>query len=595
MTKSVSTQQSKKALNFFRLLAVAPWSLSMAIVTGIGSAALSVAPCWLIYLMTVEIVKLQPDMSYVWSLVWWTLGILLIRWALMVISHIMAHMGAFLIQHRLKMAMARQLGQVPLSFFTGRGTGSLRKTLTDDVNSLEGFFAHMLPDAVAAATVPLVAIILLFFADWRLALAAISPLPFAFIAQWWWMRNMHTQLEKWNQLQKRIANLVGEYVRGIHVVKTFGLATRSFSELAGAIRGAADWVAAYAKQSSGGWIVFTGLLTVNMIIVAPLGAWFYLQGSLDLPTYILFLLAAPVALSPLLRLTFAMGEQMQRAEALQRINHILMADTLAENTQAKVPSKPFDITFTHVRHRYGDRLAIDGVSFTAKAGTLTALVGASGSGKSTLLQLVARLYEYESGTVSVGGVDVRDWPLDSLMAQLGIVFQDVFLFHGTVRENLRIAKPDATDEELHAAAKAACAHDFILQLPQGYDTPLGDRGARLSGGERQRLSIARALLKNAPILLLDEATASIDAENEALIQQALNTLAKGRTLLMIAHRLRCVMHADQIIVMDKGHLVGHGTHAELLQHCPVYQRLWADSENARDWSLEIAPDNKESS
>lgn len=590
---TLHSDKVKKPLNFFRLLFIAPWSLAFAIVTGIGSAALSIAPCWLIYLMAVEIFKSQPDMSYVWHLVWWTLGLLFVRWSLMVISHITAHMGAFLIQHRLKMAMARQLGKVPLSFFTGRGTGSLRKTLTDDVNGLEGFFAHMLPDAVAAATVPVIAMVLLFFADWRMALAALSPLPFAFIAQWLWMRNMRQQLAQWNLLQKKIANVVGEYVRGIHVVKTFGLATHSFGELANAIRGAAQWVASYAQQSAGGWTVFTGLLTANIIVVAPVGAWLYLHGSLDMPTYILFLLVAPVVLSPLLRLTFAMGEQMQRAEALHRIDEILLAKTLSDHRDTPIPEQPFDITFEHVRHRYGERLAIDDISFTAKAGKLTALVGASGSGKSTLIQLVARLYEFEAGKVSVGGVDVRDWPLDSLLAQLGIVFQDVFLFHGTVRDNLRVANQKASNADIEAAAKAACAHDFIMDLPLGYDTPLGDRGARLSGGERQRLSIARALLKNAPILLLDEATASIDAENETLIQQALNTLSQGRTVLMIAHRLRCVMHADQIIVMDKGHIVGQGNHQSLLADCAVYQRLWHDSENARDWVLDNMDNKKE--
>jgi len=443
----------------------------------------------------------------------------------------------------------------------------------------------MLPDVVAAATVPVMALALLFVADWRLALVSLLPLPLAVLAQWWWMRGMGERMQQWNDLQKRIANQVGEYVRGVHVVKSFGLDARSFGELATAVRGAVVWVQDYAKRSSGGWVLFTGLLTANLVVVAPLGAWLYTQGALDLPTYVLFLLVAPAVLAPLLRLTFALGEQFQRAQAMQRIDTVLQAPTVSEPIHAQVPDVALDIEFVNIRHRYGESLALDDVSFRAKAGQLTALVGASGSGKSTLARLIPRLYEFESGSLLVGGVDVRQWPLDALLARLGIVFQDVFLFHGSVRDNLVMARPDATDAQIEAAACAARAHDFIMTLPQGYDTPLGERGARLSGGERQRLSIARALLKDAPILLLDEATASVDSENAALIQQALDTLCQGRTVLMIAHRLHSVMHADHIVVMDGGTLVGQGTHTELLEHCPSYQRLWRDHERARDWSL----------
>ena len=572
-------------LVFANLLRVEPWTLTLAVVTAIASAALSIAPFWFIYRITVELFSARPDMAAVWPLAWWALGLLALRWALMAVSHALAHMGAFAIQHLLRLAMARRLGEVPLSFFAGRGSGSLRHTLTDDVNSLEGFFAHMLPDAVAAAAVPLAALALLFAADWRLALAALAPLPVAVVAQGWLMRRSAERMREWSALQKRIANQVGEYVRGVHVVKSFGLDARSFGELAAAVRGAVDWVAGYARVSVAGWALFVGLLTANLVVVAPLGAWLHVRGSLDVPTWLLFLLVAPAVLAPLLRLTFALGEQMQRATALARINEVLAAPALAESGAARVPEGALDIEFSGLRHRYGDRLALDGVGFTARAGQVTALVGPSGSGKSTLVRLVARLYEFEAGSLRVGGVDVREWPLDALLARVGIVFQEVVLFHGSVRDNLRLARPDASNAEIEAAARAAQAHDFIAALPQGYDTPLGERGARLSGGERQRLSIARALLKDAPILLLDEATASVDAENEALIQQALDRLCQGRTVLVVGHRLRTMRHADRIVVMDGGCVAGQGTHGELLRDCETYRRLWRDHEQAREWTL----------
>lgn len=588
----LSRATSGQSLSFGALIRMAPMQLVGAMATAVLSAALSVAPFWFIYQIAVESFSAQPDPGRIWRMSLWAAGLIALRWALMAISHVLAHTGAFVVQHRLRLAMVRRLGEVPLSFFAGRGSGSLRRTLSDDVNALEGFLAHMLPDAVASAAVPLAALVLLWIADWRLALAALLPLPFALAAQAWMLRRSGDRMREWSLLQKRIGNQVGEYVRGIHVVKSFGLEARSFSDLAAAVRGAADWVARYARSSSAGWVLFSSLLSANLIVVAPLGAWLHARGTLDLPTYVLFLLVAPVVLTPLLRLTFALGEQMQRAQALARIGDVMGAAPLAAPLSATVPQGALDLEFVHVGHHYGDRLALDDVSFRADAGQFTALVGASGSGKSTLARLVPRLYEAESGSVRVGGVAVRDWPLDALLARVSIVFQEVFLFHGTVRDNLRLAKPDADDVAIEAATRAAQAHAFILALPQGYDTVLGERGARLSGGERQRLSIARALLKDAPLLLLDEATASLDAENEALIQQALAELCRNRTVLMIAHRLRTVMGAHRIVVMDRGRVVGQGRHEALLRDCPVYQQLWHDHERARDWTLGAGVDQE---
>lgn len=575
-------------IGFGAMIAMAPGSLGLAIAAAVLSAALSLVPFWLLYRIASALLAPVPDRTLALRMAEWAFGVLLLRWVLMALSHGAAHIGAFSVQRRLRLAMARRLGEVPMRFFAGRGSGALRRTLNDDVDGMEGFLAHMLPDAVAAAAVPLFAAALLFVVDWRMALAALLPLPFALLAQAVLTRRSSARMAEWGELQKRIANQLGEYVRGVQVVKAFGLSARSFADLAASVHAASAWVAGYARGSSAGWVLFSGLLSANLIVVAPVGAWLHRQGTLDTPTYVLFLLVAPAILLPLLRLTFALGEQMHRREALVRINSILTAPTLADRADARIPSAPLDIVFDDVRLRYGDRLALDGVGFQAKAGCFTALVGPSGSGKSSLARLLPRLYEAESGAVRLGGTDVQDWPLDALLDTVAVVFQDVHLFHASVCDNLRMGRPGAPMEDIVAAARAARAHDFITALPQGYDTLLGERGARLSGGERQRLSIARALLKDAPVLVLDEATSYADAENEVLIQQALAALCQGRTVLMIAHRLQTVVAADRIVVLDAGRVAGQGTHDELLRDCALYARLWRDHEEASHWSLGAA-------
>ena len=578
-------------LTMVRLIRLAPGPLCMAIAMAMVSAALSIIPMVLIYRIIVALSAAVPDRVFVWQQVLLITAALVMRWVLMAMSHVQAHTGAFRIQYLLKIALARRLGEVPLSFFSRRGSGSLRRTLNDDVNSLEGFFAHMLPDAVASATVPLAALILLVICDWRLGLATLAPLPLALLAQWWFMRGSGQRMREWSDLQKRIANRVGEYVRGIHIVKTFGLSARSFGELAESVRGTVEWVTRFSRATVSGWVIFTALLTASLVVVAPLGAWLVINGRADLATLVLFLLVAPSVLAPLLRLTFTFGEQLQRQQAMARIGEIL-ASTPLEDSPNAVPEGDMNIEFRHVQQRYDQKWVLQDVSIKASSGQLTAIVGASGSGKSTLLRLVARLYEYEEGELLVAGRDVREWPLDALLNRISIVFQDVFLFHGSVRDNLRMASPNASDHDIENAAKAARAHHFITALPQGYDTVVGDGGERLSGGERQRLSIARALLKDAPILLLDEATASVDAENEVYIQQALNELCKQRTVLMVAHRLQTVMHADQIVVMSQGQVAGCGVHDELLQHCSVYKALWYAHQNARLWRLSQNKDDE---
>lgn len=591
--KAASSSSSCVRLGFGALVRMAPLSLGAAALLAMGSAALSIAPFWILYRIALELAAPAVDVAQIRTLALQALLLVLARWTLMALSHGFAHWGAFAVLYRLRLALAQRLLQVPMGFFSRQGSGVLRKTVIDDTQAMEGFLAHMLPDAAAAAAVPLAALALLFAADWRLALASLAPLPMALLFQTRMLRGSAARMHEWHEVQTRIAGRIVEYLRGMPVVKVFGLSARAFGDFAQAVEEAVRWVERYASTSASGWAVFVGLLTANLVVVAPLGAWLHARGEVDTATVLLFLLVAPAVLQPLLRLTFAFGEQARRAEALARIGAVLAAPALAEPLAATdLPARraPHGIAFENVQFAYegrdaDDAPALNSLSFAAPAGGVTALVGPSGSGKSTVARLVPRLFDAGAGSVRVAGSDVRSWPQDELLSRIAIVFQEVQLFHGTVRDNLRIARPDADDAALYAVAQAARALDFIERLPQGWDTLLGERGARLSGGERQRLSIARALLKDTPILLLDEATAHADAENEWLIQEALAETCCGRTVLMIAHRLQTVVEADHIVVLDAGRVVGQGRHDVLLADCPLYRRLWDDQQQAGDWQL----------
>lgn len=573
---------------FLGLLRFSRFTTSSAIITAIFAAALSIAPFYVIYLIAVELIKPDTNVTKIWYLAGLATGLLLLRWVCVALSDMLAHKGAFTILFNLRLLAAHKLGEVPLSFFSKHRSGSMRRTLYDDIDSLESLYAHILPSLVSAPIVSLSALVVLFYADWRLSLVVLVLLPFAFLAQWWMTHGIADQMHEWVGLQQKIASEVSEFIRGVHVIKSFGLDARSFGQLSLTIHNAVDWACDFSSKVTRSFVTFAILLRSNIILVAPVGGVLYVNGNLDLATYLLFLLVSPLVLEPLLGLTNAFHEKITHNEALEHINEILTAKPLADNSGVKVPEGPYDIVFDNVCHSYDERvekLAVDHVSFTAKAGEVTALVGSSGSGKSTLVKLVARLYEFNSGDLSVGGLDVRKWPLDALLDKIGIVFQDVVLLYGTVSENLRIAKPDATDDELKEACRLARADDFIAALPQGYETVLNERGSQLSGGERQRLSIARAFLKNAPILLLDEPTSSLDAKNENLIHEALGALYQNRTVLVVGHNLQNLVHADTLVVLDHGHVKGMGKHSDLLKNCPTYQHLWHDQLEAVDWSL----------
>lgn len=558
--------------------------LTSAALCAVVGSALGLVPAFVIARFGGLLATNQVTPDAVVSLMVWAVGAVLLRHVFLSLSTMAAHVAAFGVLHDLRLRVARKLGDVPLSFFSTRTSGDLKRIAIDDVNQIEGFVAHNFPDAVAAFAVPLLTFAALLFVDWRMALGSLAVAPVAIVVMGAAMRGMEASHKTWYENQDRINNSLLEYLRGIHVIKSFGLAAARFGELKKSIDGVLQWMVTYMQRTGSSFGAFSAVIGSSVVVLMPLGGWLYLTDRLPLADLILFLVLGPQILLGLMRLMFATGN-VQRIEAgNQRLIAVLDAPALKNTGTATATHN--GVSFRDVKLEYGDgRLALDGLTFEARDGEITALVGPSGAGKTSIARLVPRLWEATAGTVEVGGVPVQAQPLDALLARMSVVFQDVFLFHGTVRENLKLAKADATDAQLEAACRAARALEFIAALPQGFDTLLGERGARLSGGEKQRLSIARAILKDAPILILDEATAFADAENEALIQDALAELCVGRTVLVIAHRLSSVATAHRLVVVNEGRVVDEGTHEALLSRCALYQRLWHDHQASLDWKL----------
>lgn len=572
--------------NLAALLALQPFFVAAAALCSTVAAALALIPFFVVARMATAIYATPPRLEAVRALALVAAAALAVRYAFVAGANMLAHVAAYRILHELRIRLAQKLGAVPLSFFGSHSSGELKKTLLDDVNQVEAFVAHNFPDGVAATVVPLATAIALVWVDWRMALGSICVAPLAFVAMAVAMRDVGKAHAQWNDIQNRMNSSLLEYLRGIHVIKTFGLTARRFRQLSRSIEDGLGWMEGFMRTNGRGYGSFGALIGSSLVILVPLGGWLYERGSLSLESLILFLVLGPQLLMSMLRLMFAWGNIDRIKGGLQRIDAVLATPELDDPKATATPADD-GIAFRNVGFRYAEngKDVLSDVSFTAPAGKVTALVGPSGAGKTTLVRLIPRLWDTTAGVVEIGGVDVRNLALDELLSRVAMVFQDVVLFHGSVRDNLRIGRAEASDAEIEAACRAARAWDFIQALPQKCDTLLGERGARLSGGEKQRLSSARALLKNAPILLLDEATAFADPQNEARIQEALSELCAGRTVVVVAHRLSTIATADHIVVLDRGRVSDQGSHDELLGRSPLYQRLWQNHTASLDWSF----------
>ena len=561
------------------------------------SVAVSFLPFIFIYFVIKELIQnLAYDTGlnngYLIRLGWLAGGSAVMAIVLNFSALMCSHVAAFKTLYLLKLEFTRHVAALPLGFHTRHSTGQLRKIVDENIEKLEGFIAHQLPDIAGALAAPLFMLAILFYFDWRLGLACLLPVIFLMVLQWSLLAGGKSKkfMQIYQDSLEDMNNASVEYVRGITVVKAFGQTVFSFRKFYGLIKKYGDYALAYTKSFKPGYVVFIVVLHNIYLFLIPAVIWIYPREN-DQTAFALsglfYLIFSMAMTAPILKMLYVAHKGREIADGIERMDKILLTPVLPE-PPIGLQAEEYSITFDNVSFRYAsndDAEALSEVGFTAGQGQVTALVGPSGSGKSTIAHLIPRFYDVAEGAIKIGGVDIRSMHNDYLMSIVSFVFQDVFLFKQSVFDNIRIGLREAADEQVMAAAKAAGCHEFIEKLPQGYHTVIGSRNVHLSGGEKQRLVIARAILKNAPVIVLDEATAFADPENEHLILKAFEELMKDKTVLIIAHRLSTIRGADRIIVLDKGKIVEEGTHETLLKANGRYSQMWRQYVSAADWTL----------
>ncbi|MGC4018479.1 MAG: ABC transporter ATP-binding protein [Muricomes sp.] len=568
------------------------------ILSALASIA-SFLPFLCIYFIIVEITKVYPHFDAVHSAAiilwgWIAFGGVVANIVLYFAALMLSHLAAFGTLYELKIDFTSYLSRLPLGFHLNYGSGKLRKITDENIEKIEGFIAHQLPDLVAALVAPVVMIVILFVVDWRFGLVSLLGIVIAFIVQMigYGGPEAKVMMSKYQGALEDMNNASVEYVRGITVVKAFRQTVYSFNRLHQSIKNYTNFVIPYTLSWENIMSLYTTIVNNIYLFLIPtaivIGAGTPKESyGAFASTVIFYLLFVPSVSSVMMKVMYSATNSMQIGSCVDRMDEVLARTPLSEPQNPKA-AKGGDVVFHQVSFSYDenqDVKALKEVSFTAAKKSVTAVVGPSGGGKSTIAHLIPRFYDVTSGSISIGGVDIRDVRIEDLMSVVSFVFQDVFLFKQSLKENIRIGRPDATDEEVIAAAKAAQCHEFISALPKGYDTVYGRDGIYLSGGEQQRVAIARAIVKNAPVLVLDEATAFSDPENEHLIQKALHALMADKTVIMIAHRLSTIRSAEQILVMSEGELIERGTHEELLKQDGRYKAMWDTYTQALTWKM----------
>ena len=494
-------------------------------------------------------------------------------------STIISHRCAFITLNSIRKALTDKLSRVPMGTVLDQPSGTFKTLIVDTVEKLELPLAHMVPELTANTLIPVLMLAYLFVLDWRLALISLITIPVGICCYMGMMKDYGPRYARVLDASKNMDAAIVEYIGGIEVIKGFNQSTASYGRYVDAVRANEDAKVTWFRQTNPFYVAGVTIMPSCLIGVLPLGSLLYLSGDISASALITCIILALGLVKPLM-------QALRYTDSLAMVDStVAEVSTLLDAPEMKRPLTPVEIpnyciTFDKVSFGYGKEEVLHGISLAIEPHAMTALVGPSGSGKSTVARLIASFWEADGGSVGIGGIDVKNIPLEQVMRSISYVTQDNYLFDLSVRENIRMGKPDASDAEVEEAAQRASCHEFICALPAGYDTCVGSAGARLSGGERQRIAIARAVLKNAPIVILDEATAFTDPENEAAIQASISGLVAGKTLIIIAHHLSTIVGADKIVVMDHGRLSAEGTHHELLESSSLYRSLWNAQQEA---------------
>ena len=552
------------------------------------SAAITLVPfylLWKIIGIAVEGTDLERINSCAWGAVLLTIGALLVY----ILALLCTHIAAFRVQANMRSDLMRKIIKLPLGIFDEDGTGKIRRIVSESTAATETYIAHNLADKTVAAVTPVGLIILILAFDWKMGLICMIPAVIGFMCMMSMMgKSMQEKMREYQNALDTMSSEATEYVRGIPVVKTFGQTVHSFKRFKDSIDGYGKWTTAYTLQLR---LPMIGFMTcINAVFLAiVLGAFFLTRNGIT-DTHILnimyYIIVTPLVTVTLTKIAYSGEAEMTLIDALKRVDSVLDLNALPEASEAKEPQDN-NIVLKDVSYRYQDasRDAVSGINISIASGEHVAFVGPSGSGKTTLAELMVRFFDVTTGEIDLGGVNIKDIPSDKLMKKVSFVFQDSRLIKTSIFENVRMARPDATREEVLAALKTAQCDDILEKLPDGVDTVIGEKGTYLSGGEQQRITIARAVLKDAPILILDEATAFADPDNETKVQAAFEELSRGKTLIMIAHRLSTVVSADRIYVLDDGKLSQSGTHNELMASGGLYKKMFEEYGRSIEWKV----------
>lgn len=573
-------EEKKTHSSFFRLMDFAK-SCKGGLIVSVLLAAFGVAASMVPYFAVANIiVKLVHGEKVIYEYLLWCVvaaaGFIL-KIVFMSLSTTISHTATYTVLKEIRLRLVSKLSRVPMGYILETPSGKLESTIVDRVESLETTLAHLLPELTSNLLGPVAIIVYLFVLDWRMAIVSLITLPLGFLCMKGMSRNYSERFAELVSRGRKMNTTVIEYVNGIEVIKAFNQSANSYRKYSNAVNDNASYAVNWMRDCELFKAMGVSIWPAVLAAVLPFGCLFTMQGTLATPVFITVIILSMGIVEPILTVFGFTDSIAQVGTIVGEICEVLDAPELVRPVQNRdlnnLTIRLRDVTFSYGQ-KLQEKQILKGINLTIEPGTVTALVGPSGGGKSTITKLIAGFWDVTGGSVSLGGVDIRKIPQKQLMEQIAYVSQDNYLFNDTVRENIRMGKLHASDKEVEAAAKASGCHDFIMKLENGYDTIVGGAGGHLSGGERQRIAISRAMMKNASIIILDEATAYTDPESEAVIQEAVAKLVVGKTLIVIAHRLSTVTNSDKLVVVENGSIVGEGTHEKLLSSCELYRTMW---------------------